>query len=95
MSGSGQNREEPVIEPFVDALQGAEFLAIRPRRLLEMARAGDIPAHPIGGGRRRTWRFRLSELADSVATNERENAAGKRGMINPGGSLAVPRGKGH
>jgi len=83
-----------VIEPFVDALQGAEFLAIRRRRLLEMARSGEIPAHPIGRGRRRTWRFRLSELAAAVVTNEPENASGKRGIMYPGGSLAVPNGKG-
>lgn len=57
--------KKPMIEPFVDALQGAEFLAIRPRRLLEMARAGDVPAHPIGRGKRKQWRFRLSELADA------------------------------
>jgi hypothetical protein len=60
-------RERTVIEPFVDAIQGAEFLGIRPRRLLEMARAGKIPGHPIGHGKRKTWRFRLSELAEAMA----------------------------
>jgi Helix-turn-helix domain len=59
-----------VIEPFVDAIQGAEFLGIRPRRLLEMARAGEIPGHPIGHGRRRTWRFRLSELAEAIVAEK-------------------------
>jgi hypothetical protein len=28
-----------------------------------MARKGEIPAHPLGLGRRKTWRFRLSEIA--------------------------------
>jgi hypothetical protein len=56
-----------VIEPFVDAIQGAEFLGIRPRRLLELVRAGHLPGHPIGEGRRKTWRFRLSELAEAMA----------------------------
>ncbi len=51
------------IEPFVDANKAAEFLNLRPRRLLELAREGSIPAYPIGNGRRRIWRFRLSELA--------------------------------
>jgi hypothetical protein len=54
------------IEPFVDATAGAEFFAIRPRRLLELAREGKVPAHPLGDGPRRTWRFRLSELAKSL-----------------------------
>jgi hypothetical protein len=35
---------------------------------LQMARTGEIPAHPIGTGPRRTWRFRLSELAQAIAT---------------------------
>ena len=51
------------IEPFVDADKAAQFLSITRRRVLEMARAAEIPAHPIGRGRRKTWRFRLGELA--------------------------------
>jgi hypothetical protein len=54
------------IEPFVDANRAAEFLVMTRRQLLEMARAGQIPAHPIGQGRRRQWRFRLSELAEAL-----------------------------
>ena len=53
-------------EPFVDATRAAEFLGIRPRRVLEMARAGEIPAHPLGTGARRTWRFRLTEICKTV-----------------------------
>jgi hypothetical protein len=33
------------IEAFVDAKKAAEFLNVRPRRLLELARAGSIPAY--------------------------------------------------
>jgi excisionase family DNA binding protein len=50
-------------EPFVDARKAAEFLHVSRRRILELARAGDIPAYPLGHGKRRVWRFRLSELA--------------------------------
>ena len=53
-------------EPFVDSTRAAEFLSIRPRQLLELARANIMPGHPIGAGKRRVWRFRLSELADSI-----------------------------
>lgn len=77
------------IEPFVDASRAAQFLSITRRRVLDMARAGLLPAHPFGGGRRRIWRFRLSELAESVATHSHQ-----RSIINAGGLLAVPKGKG-
>jgi hypothetical protein len=57
------------IEPFVDANRASEFLNLRPRRVLELARNGLIPAYPVGSGARRVWRFRLSELASSLASN--------------------------
>jgi len=53
--------EQP--EPFVDADTAAEFLHVSRRRLLDLARASEIPAYPLGQGKRRVWRFRLSELA--------------------------------
>lgn len=59
------------IEPFVDANRAAEFLVITRRHLLEMARAGEVPAHPIGRGRRKLWRFRLSEIAAAISTEKR------------------------
>ena len=54
-------------EPFVDASRAATLLGIRQRRVLEMARAGQIPAYPLGTGSRRTWRFRLSEICNAIA----------------------------
>jgi len=63
--GSGVILELP--ERFVDPARAAEFLSIRPRQLLELARRNVLPGHPIGQGQRRVWRFRLSELAASVA----------------------------
>jgi hypothetical protein len=53
-------------EPFVDQLIAADFLSIRPRKLLELARSNVLPGHPIGAGERRMWRFRISELAEAV-----------------------------
>jgi hypothetical protein len=55
-------------EPFVDAAAAGEFLHLRPRRVLEMARRGEIPAYPLGQGQRRVWRFRLSELASALSS---------------------------
>ena len=57
------------LERFVDADVAAEFLSLTRRRVLELARAGKLPGHPIGAGVRRVWRFRLSELAAAVARN--------------------------
>ena len=53
-------------EPFVDATRAAEWLGITSRRLLEMARAGQIPAYPLGTGSRKTWRFRLQEISTAI-----------------------------
>lgn len=54
-------------EPFADAHRAAEFLSLTPRRVLELARKGRIPAHPLGDGVRKVWRFRLSELAAAMS----------------------------
>lgn len=50
-------------EPFIDAERAAAFLAMPRKTLLGLARKGKIPAHGIPGkGRKRAWRFRISEL---------------------------------
>ena len=61
MSGSVEQYEH-----FVTADEAAQFLSITRRRVLELARAKILPAHPIGLGARRVWRFRLSELAATL-----------------------------
>ncbi len=58
------NPEAP--ERFVDADEAARFLSLTRRRVLDLARAGRLPGHPIGDGARRVWRFRLSEIAASI-----------------------------
>jgi len=76
-------------EPFVDAAKAAEFLKIARRRVLEMARRGEIPGHPVGNGARKLWRFRLSELADEIAgkkvrpPNSEPNIIGERSPRQP------------
>jgi Helix-turn-helix domain len=55
------------IEPFVDSARAADFLSLKPRRVLELARSGELPAYPLGTGKRRVWRFRLSELATALS----------------------------
>jgi hypothetical protein len=56
-------------EPFVDAVAVGDFLQIRPRRVLELARQGVIPAYPLGTGSRRAWRFRRSEVATALRSS--------------------------
>lgn len=53
-------------EPFVDAKAAGSFLQLQPRRVLQLARQGKLPAYPIGDGIRKVWRFRLSELATAM-----------------------------
>jgi integrase len=55
------------IELLVDADTAAEFLQVSPRRILDLARRGSLPGYPLGSGSRHLWRFRISELATSIA----------------------------
>ena len=58
-------------EPFVSADEAAQFLCVKRRYLLELARRGIAGAYAFGtGGKRKIWVFRLSELAASVVRNE-------------------------
>lgn len=57
-------------ERFVDASVAAEYLSVKPRHLMDLTRAGVIPGHPLGiGTKRRVWRYRLSELEESLTHN--------------------------
>src|ERR1035441_4958288 len=53
-------------EPFVTPEEAANFLRISPVTVKKMAREGDLPAHPIGNGIRKRWRFRISELVSHI-----------------------------
>ena len=72
------------IEPFVAAEMATKFLCLTRRRVMEMARAKQIPAHPIGLGNRKQWRFRLSELADAFSVEKPGSRAPKQGIIDAG-----------
>jgi hypothetical protein len=50
-------------EPFVNADRAALFLDMPRKTLLGLARRGKLPAHGLPGkGRKKNWRFRISEL---------------------------------
>lgn len=61
-------------EYFVGADEAGKFLQLTPRRVKDLARAGSIPAHPIGEGARKVWRFLLSELYQHMINRRYENA---------------------
>ena len=78
-----------LLEPYVPPEGVAAFLDVKRRKVLEWARAGLIPAHPIGHGKRRTWRFRLSEVNAAVLSWNRPTRP-----IMPTGSPPVARKRG-
>jgi hypothetical protein len=50
-------------EPFVNAERAALFLDMPRKTLLGLARRRKLPAHGVPGkGRKKSWRFRISEL---------------------------------
>jgi len=60
-----------VPESFVDVSTAAEFLSITNRRVLELTRAGKLPAHPLDpNSQKKQWRYRLSELSSAVGCQE-------------------------
>ena len=55
------------VEPFVSADEAASFLSIDRRFLLSLARRGIAGAYPVdASAKRKTWVFRLSELAAAI-----------------------------
>ena len=77
------------LERFVDADEAGKFLSLNRRRILELARAGKLPGHPIGVGTRRVWRFRLSELAAAISSTGKPwfSSRQRTSMVRP---TAVP-----
>lgn len=47
---------------LLTAIEAATVLQMDPRTLVRWARGGYVPAHPLGEGRRRMWRFFEQEL---------------------------------
>ena len=51
--------------------EAAALLEMNPRTLVKWARLGYVPAHPLGEGKRRLWRFFRGELVTWVAQQRR------------------------
>jgi hypothetical protein len=52
----------PSSAPYVDSEVAAKYLSIEKRMLMDRARSGQLPGHPLPGSKRKIWRFKLSEL---------------------------------
>ena len=62
------SKEMIITEPYVAPEEIARYLNITRRQVLQAARESLIPAHPLSfGGRRRTWRFKISEVDAVIA----------------------------
>lgn len=53
---------------LLTAVDAAILLGMDHRTLIRWARSGYVPAHPLGEGRRRMWRFFEDELIAWVET---------------------------
>lgn len=55
-------------EPYVDADAVANHLHVRRRQVLQLTRAGKLPAHPLDPtAKRKLWRYRMSEVDDVIS----------------------------
>jgi Helix-turn-helix domain len=70
-------RKPPASERFdlmahhlLDAQEAAQILRMDRRTLIVWARLGYVPAHPLGEGKKKMWRFLEHELLEWVAAQE-------------------------
>jgi excisionase family DNA binding protein len=66
------------LEPYIEANRAASYLSISRKTLLKKARSGRLPGHPIGDGRKKMWRFRISELDRWMQTEVTSGGDGGR-----------------
>lgn len=70
----------------VDPDKAAEYLSLSRKHVLKLARLGILPAHPLGHGQRKTWRFLLSELREWMLSNGSSPKTSNSRTIGDGGS---------
>jgi excisionase family DNA binding protein len=73
--------EQVNVGPFrssrpMDPREAAEYLHLDKKTVTEWARKGYIPAHPLGEGTRKIWRFLEHELVDWL--NSKTNYVGQK-----------------
>jgi hypothetical protein len=60
-------------ERWLTPAEAAKYIQLRPRTLLAKVRSGDVIGHCLSGSKRKTWRFRESELDASLRRPENSN----------------------
>jgi excisionase family DNA binding protein len=70
-----QRGSGPASHPLTPS-QAADYLGLDVKTITRWARQGYLPAHPLGEGKRRFWRFLEAELSEwlSAKTNRRDVA---------------------
>lgn len=65
---------------LLDAREAAAVLRMKnSRTLVRWARLGQVPAHPLGEGKRKLWRFLEHELLEWIHTSDlRDEARGQQ-----------------
>lgn len=58
---------------LLDAEEAAQILRMDRRTLISWARLGYVPAHPLGEGKRKLWRFLEHELLAWIEAQESGN----------------------
>jgi predicted site-specific integrase-resolvase len=58
----------------MDPRAAAEFLGLDVKTITRWARQGYVPAHPLGEGKRKFWRFFESELIEWLAAKTNRSA---------------------
>src|SRR5262249_23692313 len=66
-----------VLTEWLTANEAAQYLKVKPRPTLKWAKQGSIPAHPLSGLKRVTYRFLRAELDAMLAL---PSAAGDGGL---------------
>ena len=72
MTGRNAFSEGPMPPHLLDAREAAQVLRMDSRTLVRWARLGQVPAHPMGEGRRKLWRFLEHELVEWLQARKAE-----------------------
>jgi predicted site-specific integrase-resolvase len=67
---------------LLNAEEAAEILRMDARTVIRWARLGYVPAHPLGEGKRKIWRFLEHELLQWVEARESDHKRPLTSTIN-------------
>jgi hypothetical protein len=71
-----------MVHQLLNAEEAAEILRMDTRTIIRWARLGYLPAHPLGEGKRKVWRFLEHELLQWVEARESDCKRSSASTIN-------------